>query len=93
MNPLTDSTLLYEVDVDDEKADKGVTAPSAPLLQEVHEILDVSAERIPVGRKKNIWVDVPIDKLIMDRGFGMMPISFAVIVVLPCGAHQRPFRR
>jgi hypothetical protein len=85
--------LLYEVDVEDEKADRRVTAPSAPVLHEVQEILDVSAERIPVGRKKNICVTVPTAKLMIDNGFGMIPINFAVIVMLPCGAHQRPFRR
>ena len=85
--------MLYEVEVEDEKADRRVTAPSAPLLHEVQEILEVRADKIPVGRKKNICVAVPIAKLMIDNGFGMIPINFAVIGELPCDAHQRPFRR
>ena len=66
-----------------EKAERGLTAPSAPLLHEVQEILEESADKIPVGRKKNIRVVVPIAKLMIDNGFGMMPISFAVKGELP----------
>jgi hypothetical protein len=90
---LTDSTLLYEVEVEDEKADRRVTAPSAPVLHEVQEILEARADKIPVGRKKNICVVVPIAKLMIDNGFGIMPINFAVNGELPWDAHQRPFKR